>query len=169
MANADMDRQFENYVVARTSVLRGTAIRLMAGDRNLADDLVQVTLLKAYLSWGRVRDEQLRDAYVRRIMVREAARLSARERRELPLDTCYLASADASEGVEQRLVIWELLRGLSNRQRAAIVLRYYHDLPLASVADELGCSEGAVKSHLSRARQSLAHGWRETYLGKESL
>jgi RNA polymerase sigma-70 factor (ECF subfamily) len=41
-------------------------------------------------------------------------------------------------------------------QRAAVVLRYMHDLSVLEVAATLGCAEGTAKTHLSRARKTLA-------------
>ena len=45
---------------------------------------------------------------------------------------------------------------LSPKQRACVVLRYYEDLPVSEIADELGCAEGTVKRHLADARAKLA-------------
>jgi RNA polymerase sigma factor (sigma-70 family) len=48
------------------------------------------------------------------------------------------------------------LATLSPRQRACVVLRYYEDLSVVEIADELGCAEGTVKRHLADARTKLA-------------
>ena len=45
---------------------------------------------------------------------------------------------------------------LPGAQRAAVVLRYMHDLSVSEVARTLGCSEGTAKTHLFRARKALA-------------
>jgi DNA-directed RNA polymerase specialized sigma24 family protein len=66
----DRDRAFTDYVHARGAIMLRTAVHLCAGDRSAAEDLVQNTLVKTYVSWHRLRDPALRDAYVRRIMVR---------------------------------------------------------------------------------------------------
>jgi RNA polymerase sigma factor (sigma-70 family) len=58
------------------------------------------------------------------------------------------------EGATQAVVRASLL-GLPHRQRAAIVLRYYEDLPEKRVAELLGCRPGTVKSLLSRGLASL--------------
>ena len=47
------------------------------------------------------------------------------------------------------------LRKLPRRQREVAVLLYVADLPVASVATVLGCSDGTVKQHASRARAAL--------------
>ena len=57
---------------------------------------------------------------------------------------------------ERELVVWEAVRALPDRQRAAVVLRYYEDLPEADIADLLACTVGTVKSQLSKARAALA-------------
>jgi RNA polymerase sigma factor (sigma-70 family) len=48
------------------------------------------------------------------------------------------------------------VRALPVRQRTAVVLHYYADMSQADVAEVMGCSEGTVKSQLSKARSTLA-------------
>ena len=48
------------------------------------------------------------------------------------------------------------MRALPHRQAQTAALRFVYDLPIADIARTLGCSEGTVKQHLSRARRSLA-------------
>lgn len=66
----DRERAFTDYVHARGTTMLRTAVHLCAGDVGAAEDLVQNTLVRTYVSWHQVRDPALRDAYVRRIMVR---------------------------------------------------------------------------------------------------
>jgi RNA polymerase sigma factor (sigma-70 family) len=56
--------------------------------------------------------------------------------------------------VDERQDLRRALAGLTTRQRAVLVLRYWEDLPEYEVAELLGCSVGTVKSTASRA---LAH------------
>jgi DNA-directed RNA polymerase specialized sigma24 family protein len=58
------DGAFTEYVEARGAALRRTAVHLCAGDEAAADDLLQNTLIRAYLSWSRVRSEDARDRRV---------------------------------------------------------------------------------------------------------
>ena len=53
--------------------------------------------------------------------------------------------------------------GLPPRQRAAVILHHYVDLPVAEVAQLLGCSAGTVKSNLHDARKALASTLGESY------
>ena len=52
--------------------------------------------------------------------------------------------------------LWERVRALPAAQRDATIMRYVDDLPLADIATVLGCNDGTVKTHLQRARRSLA-------------
>ena len=145
------DQEFTRYVEARGGALLRTAVFLCAGDRSGAEDLVQVTLVRAYVAWQRVREEGARDAYVRRIMVRESYR---RPSIAMPI----MAEPDEThthESIEDRLDLFPLLAALPRQQRAVVVLRYYEDLSEREIADALGCSPGSVKRHASRALAAL--------------
>jgi RNA polymerase sigma-70 factor (ECF subfamily) len=57
------------------------------------------------------------------------------------------------EFTQQR--IREALKNISVNQRAAFILRYYEDMPVAEIAQTIGCSEGAVRTHISRSLLAL--------------
>lgn len=52
--------------------------------------------------------------------------------------------------------IEELIKNLPARQREAFMLRYWEDLSVTETAEVMGCSEGSVKTHCSRATHALA-------------
>jgi RNA polymerase sigma factor (sigma-70 family) len=62
-------------------------------------------------------------------------------------------AADLTAGDEE---LWQAVRELPEQQRWAVVLHYVEDRPIIEVAVVLECSEGTVKTHLSRARATLA-------------
>jgi RNA polymerase sigma-70 factor (sigma-E family) len=148
---------FVEYVEARGPRLYRLACLLMAGNRALAEDVLQTTLEKGFLSWGKVRDPNAADAYMRTILVRTAARSRAsRSAAPLPGDLEVRARSGSQEDETLgRLELWPYICQLPARQRSVIVLRYYEDLSEAEIAQVLGCSQGAVKSHSSRALASL--------------
>ena len=150
---------FGDFMAARWTALFRTAY-LITGDRHEAEDLLQTSLAKTFVSWRRVRDKGAADAYVRRVMVNTAASRWRSGRHEQA--TAVLPDAGHDGGVESattQVVLWQRISELPPRMRATLVLRYYEDLTEAETARELGCSVGAVKSQthhaLKRLRSSL--------------
>jgi RNA polymerase sigma-70 factor (sigma-E family) len=150
------EREFHDFVVARSGALAGLA-RLLAADADAAEDLLQITLLRAWRSWRRVRQAESPEAYLRKIMVNAAVSgWRRRWRAEAPVDPLPETPSDDQYGaVADRDYLIRAVRGLSARQRAAVVLRYFSDLDDAEIADVLGCSVSTVRSQISRALTSL--------------
>lgn len=152
---------FEAFVHANAPALAGVAY-LLCGHQQTAEDLVQATLAKVHRSWERVQTADRPDAYVRQILVREY--LSWRRRRsttELPTDTHLLLDqrrdqrAPAVDRVSETDAMWRLLHQLPRQQKAALVMRFYLDLPDPEIATHLGCAPATVRSHISRGLQTL--------------
>lgn len=149
------------FVRARQGPLLRSAY-MICGDHHLAQDLLQDALIKLASRWERLRDEAP-EAYVRRILYRDAVSSWRRTRREVVADhdpdgvvTPLHARADERvhdwvSGADVRTAL--LL--LPPRQRAVIVLRYYEDLSEAEIADALGIARGTVKSQASDAMRTL--------------
>jgi RNA polymerase sigma-70 factor (sigma-E family) len=152
----DVDQDFAEFVRARWSSLHRLAY-LLAASPNGADDLLQTTLEKAYVSWRRISAMEYPEAYVRRMLV--TTLISSRRRRwvgELPSDRLPEGSDDSAElGMLDRSLLWPLVCALPARQRAVVVLRYYEDMSEAQIADTLGCAPGTVKSQCHAAVGAL--------------
>jgi RNA polymerase sigma-70 factor (sigma-E family) len=134
-----------------------TAI-LLTGDHHLGEDLLQSALHKTYLHWGRLREDEAGEAYVRVVMTRMAIRSWRRKwRAEVPTENLpdSPGSDDAFAAVDQRDVLRRALMQLPPRQRAIVVLRYYNDLSESQIADELGVSVGTVKNSAFKGLQRL--------------
>jgi RNA polymerase sigma-70 factor (sigma-E family) len=150
------DTDFSEYMHGRWTQL----VRLgygLTGDRQLAEDLAQTALARAYASWGRVRRSGNPDAYVNRIMI-NANNSRFRKRRvperltDAPPDP---GLADATSTHDDRAALITALQALPHGQRAVVVLRYWMDMTETEVAATLGCSVGNVKSQASRALAKL--------------
>lgn len=149
---AARDDDFVAFVDARSAALLRTARLLTAGDQHAAEDLVQTSLEKAYVAWPRIQRKGAQEAYVRSIMTRAAIDRTRQRRRRGEVVTDEVPDVPVEPvGPEDRDQVFALLAALSPRQRAVMVLRYYDDLSEAQIAETLGCSPGAVKSHASRA------------------
>ena len=157
---------FENFVAQSTDALTRTAY-LIVWDLPEAEDLVQETLLRVAGRWHRVRRMEHPVAYARRILVNLAlsgAARRSRRRRELsgeaPLDRGY--EPEPSGAIDTQDELMRALAALPPRQRTALVLRYFLDLPEAEVAAAMKCSLGTVKSTASRGLARLEQTLRTT-------
>ncbi|PZS26453.1 MAG: SigE family RNA polymerase sigma factor [Pseudonocardiales bacterium] len=151
------EREFVPFVRANTATLLRTAY-LLTGNASTAEELVQDTLVRLYPKWHLVVAADVPVAYVRRSVAN--AFVNHRRRpasRELVLDVLPERQdlRDASAELADRDEVWGLLHTLPERQRAALVMRYFHDLPDEEIADALGCRIGTVRSSISRGLASL--------------
>jgi RNA polymerase sigma-70 factor (sigma-E family) len=151
---------FSEFVAARSGSLFRTAY-LVAGEHQLAQDLLQESLVKLYVAWPRLRDMGKAEAYTRRIIVTTAIswsrRRSSRERPTAVLPET--PTPDPAAAVAAQDELWTYLHALPPRQRAAVALRHCQDLSEAQTAELMGCSVGTVKRQtslgLARLRASL--------------
>ncbi|MFD9006579.1 SigE family RNA polymerase sigma factor [Streptomyces sp. NPDC059582] len=151
-------RDFAAYATAAWPRLVRTA-HMLTGDFHDAEDLVQTTLAKMYARWGRIPGDDL-DFYVRRSLVNNNISRT-RKRRVAQLlmpfvpERAHQREPGHAEAVTQRAAVHEALAGLSARQRAVLVLRYWEDLSEAETAQLLGCSVATVKTHARRGLEAL--------------
>jgi RNA polymerase sigma-70 factor (sigma-E family) len=156
------DEEFGEYVAARLGSLRRTAY-LLCQDWQQADDLVQTTVTKLYVHWGRARAVEHTDAYVRAILVRQFfTERRAGWARLVSLRPSIPEAVSPAADVDGALDVREALNAVPPRQRATLVLRFYCDLSVDQAAEVLGCTAGTVKSQTAKAletlRRALEHG-----------
>ncbi len=146
--------EFDEFVRTRATALLRVAY-LLTGDRHAAEDLLQDVLERVYVRWPRIDGPP--EAYARQALVNASAnRWRRRGRRpETGLAHHDVPLPDHSHAVADRDAVATALRALAPRQRAAVVLRYLEDLPVADVARALGCTEGTVKSQTARGLEQL--------------
>jgi len=117
------------------------------------EDVVQESFCKLYIARGRLRaDDAKVVAYLNKIVVNE---VRSRQRRQQVArrDAHLLTTVDMGDPTavhDDRQAVVEALAGVSARQREALVLRFWMDLPLAAIADAMGVRIGTVKSQISR-------------------
>jgi RNA polymerase sigma-70 factor (sigma-E family) len=131
---------------------------LLTGDGALAEDLVHDAFVRMI---GRFRDLRNPDSfnwYLKRTVVNLANshfRHARVERLHREREGRAPRPAAMTADVEGREDMWRSLQLLPQRQRAAIVLRFYEDLSEARVAELLSCPVGTVKSLVSRGLKRL--------------
>ena len=154
---ANDEEAFRDFVAGRWSALLRTSF-LLTGDQHRAEDLLQTSLAKLWLVWGRVGAEHP-EAYVRRILTTTSTSWWRRRwQGERPMSDAMPerpAPGDFTDRLADKDAVVNALRALTPRQRAVVVLRYAEDLSEADVADALGISVGTVKTLASRGLARL--------------
>jgi RNA polymerase sigma factor (sigma-70 family) len=121
----------------------------------LAEDVAQEAMLVAYRKWGTVSQLQRPDLWVRRVCANLAVSSFRRRMVELRAVARLAGRRELQALSSESEEFWAAVRMLPKRQAQAAALRFVYELPVADIAEVLGCSEGAVKQHLSRARAAL--------------
>ncbi|MBY8847271.1 MULTISPECIES: SigE family RNA polymerase sigma factor [Saccharothrix] len=155
-----MRDDYDRFVTDRLDRLLRYATALTC-DKYLAQDIVQDVLLRARQKWDRIGGLDAPYPYVKRMVTNDY--LSWRRRRaarevsatHAGLDALAPVVADPADRHAERDAMRARIAVLPRKQRAAIVLRYYEDSSDAEIARVLGCSEGTVRSHISRALRKL--------------
>jgi DNA-directed RNA polymerase specialized sigma24 family protein len=132
------------------------AMGLLAGDPSAGEDIAQETLARVWAPWDHVSGLDAPEAWAYRVAVnlsRSRYRRLAAERRAL----ARVGAVDVPGGPDaaDALAIRAAVSALPQRQRAALVLRYFADLPVVAVAEILRCAPGTVKSLTSQAIEHL--------------
>jgi RNA polymerase sigma-70 factor (sigma-E family) len=132
---------------------------LLVHDVQTAEEVVQDAFEAMHLAWRRLRDSEKALSYLRQTVVNRS-RSVLRHRKVVDMHAPKPAPDEPSAEhaaltLLERSAVAAALRMLPQRQREAIVLRYYADFSEADIANAMGISRGAVKSHTARAMASL--------------
>jgi RNA polymerase sigma-70 factor (sigma-E family) len=153
------------YQVHAVGLIRLAVV--MLGDRAAAEDVVQEAFCALYRRWNHLADPEKALTYVRSSILngcRSELRRRIRSERRLAPDAVAAGAASAEVmaliGEEHREVL-AALRRLPRRQREALVLKFYLELPEPEIAAAMGVTQGTVKSTASRALGALARLLRE--------
>ncbi|ELS56212.1 SigE family RNA polymerase sigma factor [Streptomyces viridochromogenes] len=146
--------EYAEFAVARAGHLYRSACLLTAGDTHLAEDLVQETLGRIYVRWGRVSRAGNPAGYAQTVLTRT---FLAHQRRRSSTERATDAIPDraADDGGHSdpslRLTLLQALGRLPAKDRAVVVLRYWEDRSVAETADALNASSAAVRTRCTRA------------------
>lgn len=127
---------------------------MLCPDRSAAEDLVQEAFVRCLARFRRIDQVDDPEAFLHRTLIN----LARSRWRRLKVERRYLAGQEAPR-IDQptsdvRLDLWEAIRRLPHRQRAALYLRYYEQASYEQIAQSLGTTVGAVRSLL---RNALSH------------
>ena len=132
---------------------------LLVADSATAEDVVQDSFVAMHNAWRRLRDPDKGLSYLRQSVVNRSRSVLRRRgvaERHAPRAAPNIPSAEHSAfALLDRSQVIAALNTLPPRQREVLVLKFYADLGGPQIAATLGISQGAVKSHTSRAMAAL--------------
>ncbi len=147
----------ELYTIHYRSLVR--LALLLVRDEPTAEEVVQECFIAMHDGWDRLRDEEKALSYLKQAVVNRS-RSVLRDRSVIDRNAAKPApdlpgAEQGAMSLPERSAVITALRGLPDRQRQALVLRYYADLSEAQIAEMMGISKGAVKSHTARGMSAL--------------
>ncbi|KJY38493.1 MULTISPECIES: SigE family RNA polymerase sigma factor [Streptomyces] len=149
---------FREFAAGRSGPLYRSACLLASGDVHLAEDLVQETLGRMYLLWGRISRIDNPAAYAQTVLVRSflthQRRRSAGERPVGEFPESRAPEAGAADP-ELRVTLLQALGQLAPKDRAVLVLRYWEDRSIEETAEAMNVSSAAVRTRSTRALTRL--------------
>jgi RNA polymerase sigma-70 factor (sigma-E family) len=154
------------YQVHAVGLIRLAVV--MLGDRAAAEDVVQDAFAGLYRRWDHVSGKDRALGYVRTSVLngcRTRLRARVRDERLAAASPDPSAAASAEHAVlvgEEHAAVLAALRRLPDRQREALVLRYYLDLSEPEIAASMGIGRGTVKSTTFRALAALGRLLKES-------
>lgn len=148
------EEEFTEYARVAAARLRRTAY-LLCHDWYLAQDFTQTALAKLYVHWGRIRSRETPDAYARKVLLRVFLDHQRRgSSREVVVERPAERAAPDGQP-ELRATLLDALRRIPPRDRAILVLRYWEDQSVGTVAELIGVSEATVKTQSARGLARL--------------
>lgn len=161
------EEAFARVVEAYSGPVYNLCYRMLGGPFE-AEDAAQETFLKAFKALRRYDRDRPFKTWLLSIASHHCIdRLRRRRLNLVPLaDSLGEEMAHGGPDPEQAMLAGErqmrvatMLERLKPKERAAIILRYWHDLSYREIGETLNLSTGAVKSRLHRARKELAQVW----------
>ena len=138
-------------------------LRRMVRDDDVARDLLQDTMLRAHRALPRLGADANERAWLYRIATNTALnhlRSRARERRALERHAreIDLHHPGPARDREERVILWQRIGTLPERQRLALTLRIADELDYDEIADRMGCTEEAARANVYQATKRLKLG-----------
>jgi RNA polymerase sigma-70 factor (ECF subfamily) len=163
MNGSDREKDARSRFGALCESLRPDLLRFafwLGRDRQLAEDVVQEAMLRAWKSFDSLEDEARAKPWLLTIVRREFARTFERKRLEVAdLDALVAAEAPvlAAEDDSELAAMREALFRLDDEYREPLILQVMMGYSTQEIADMMGLQQGAVLTRLYRARTRLRH------------
>jgi RNA polymerase sigma-70 factor (sigma-E family) len=120
-----------------------------------AEDLAQEAMVRTYRAWRRIRDREQPAGYARTVLLNYHRSLIRRAGVRAKNLVRTVEQPDRTSDPSETVAMWQALMTLPARQREAIVLHYYEDLPQNEIATIMRCPPGTVNSLVHRGLARL--------------
>lgn len=144
----------EELLVINGDQLYRTAY-LYVRNREDALDVVQETSYKAFLSIGHLKNEEFFLTWLTKILINCSYDVLKKNKKVLPLNNMIELIADKRDKREEILDLLDAINKIDKKYKNAIILFYFHDLPISEVAKVMNIPESTVKTYLSRGKDRL--------------
>jgi len=153
---ANPEQGFDELVATYGKDLQRYALWL-SGDRHIAEDLVQETLLRAWKSLNKLQNQKAAKGWLLTILRRENARRFERyQPRQSSISTEELSDKQIEYDTStEAFVLRQALDALADDYRAPLLLQVVHGYSQKEIAEQLGLTSAGVGTRLFRARQKL--------------
>lgn len=130
----------------------------LTGNRAAAEELAQDAFVEAHRRWGTVSTYVDPGGWVRKVAMNKARSGFRRRAAEARAYARHVGRGQATGAAlpERADQFWAAVRTLPTQQAHVVALHYLEDLPVDRIAEVLEIAPGTVKTHLHRARRSLA-------------
>ena len=169
---ADDPRAFKELFDSNATLVHNVCFRML-GNRQDAEDVTQEVFLEAYKSLKRFRFESKLSTWLYRIAVNRSLNHQRKRKLERWLSLDFEANEDRAENMafpgtvadtpdsivqkkETERIVQEAIAKLPERQRTALLLHRYEDLPYQEIAEIMDVTVASVESLLHRAKHALA-------------
>jgi RNA polymerase sigma factor (sigma-70 family) len=163
-ADTGCEASFTELVKRYVDLVHSAAIRQVGGDAALAQDVTQTVFIDLARKASSISSRTILSGWLYTSTrfaaakaVRSEQRWHAREREAFTMQELTGPAASDKEWIELRPVLDEAMHGLSERDRNAVLLRYFEGRQLAEVGAQLGMSEDAARMRVTRALEKLRH------------
>ena len=121
---------------------------------NDALDIVQETIMKAFIHIKSVKEEKYFSTWITRILINTALEAIRKNNKVVIFDKLIIEPVQSSQQ-EERMDLLKAIRNLDEKYKTVIILKYYHDLTVSDIAEIVQYPEGTVKTNLHRGLNEL--------------
>ncbi|MDR0136789.1 sigma-70 family RNA polymerase sigma factor [Metabacillus idriensis] len=147
------EEAFEELVKAESAKLYKTAF-LYVRNKEDALDVLQDTVCKAFISIESLRQPEYFSTWLTKILIRTAYELLKKKKKTVLMESAFLEKK-AIVYQESELDLTFAISALNQNYQTVIILFYYHDLSIRSIAETMNKPEGTIKTYLRRAKAEL--------------